>query len=66
MTSQLSALNHVSDFKKTDVKKLLRRIDLTDEAVLFYNEVLGHDLLDGDITANSGDETRALDDNEIN
>ncbi|KAH1021862.1 hypothetical protein HUJ04_011348 [Dendroctonus ponderosae] len=37
---KLSAVNHVSDLKKSDVKKLLRGMNLTDEVTTFYDEVM--------------------------
>lgn len=55
---EVPAVNHVSDLKKADVKKLLGGIDLTEEATLFYNEVMDGDIFDSnDVSTNPTDDT---------
>ncbi|KAH1008101.1 hypothetical protein HUJ04_005247 [Dendroctonus ponderosae] len=59
---KLPAMNHVSDLKKSDVKKLLRGMDLTDKVTNFYDEVMNEPVLTVD---NNADEVGQDDDSEV-
>lgn len=58
---KLPAVNHVSDLKKSDVKKLIRGMDLTDEVSTFYDEVMKEPALSVDNNTDEGQD----DDSEV-
>ncbi|ERL92960.1 hypothetical protein D910_10264, partial [Dendroctonus ponderosae] len=59
---KLLTVNHVSDLKKSYVKKLLRGMGLTDEVTTFYDEVMKEPALTVD---NNADEIGQDDDSEV-
>lgn len=55
--SEVPAVNHVSALKKADVQKLLGGFVLTEEASVFYDEVMGGGVINDDNTRNSFEDT---------